>query len=277
MIRRLAAMAVAAAAAAVMLAPQPAAAVVNGTIDDSGAYPYVGTLVIEVPSADGPSTYHYWCSGTMVSARVFVAAGHCFDPGTMEWFFGAGTRLVGLTLNANVNGFMPTAPSPTYHGMGIQVPGWPGKSWSLDVGAYTLDGAGVPGLPALPSLPSVRQLDGLGLTGSSATIVGYGLDRSPTRGPNGTFNWDGDGVRTYASERITGVDPTRLHLLGAIAAGGSGPCGGDSGAPRFVDVAGTRVLAAITGRIGPNCETPEEALRLDNPSIASFLWGLLGG
>jgi hypothetical protein len=256
--------------------PQPVSAVVNGTIDESGAYPYVGTLVIQVPSESGTPTYHYWCSGTMVSSKVFVAAGHCFDPGMMEWWFGPGTSLVGLTLNAQVSGFIDALPDPMYHGVGSQAPGWPGQRWSLDVGAYVLNGTGVAGLSSLPTLPTAGQLDSMALTGRTATLVGYGLDRSATRGPNATFNSGEDGVRTYASERITGVDPTWLHMLGNIGAGGSGPCGGDSGAPRLIDMGGTKLLAAISGRIGPSCQTPEEALRLDSPTIAAYLDGLVG-
>ena len=84
--------AIAAAAAAFALLTAPAGAVQGGTPDGNG-HPYVGM-----------SVYYYhgvplWrCSGTLVSADVYVTAGHCtgFDPASgltpdhAEVWFGAG-------------------------------------------------------------------------------------------------------------------------------------------------------------------------------------------
>ena len=123
---------------------------------------------------------------------------------------------------------------------------------------------------ALPTLPTAGQLDSMHLTGQQATIVGYGMTRDRTGGRNGFSDFN-DGHRTYAPQRITGVDPTTVHLLGNIAAGGSGPCAGDSGAPRIVDVDGSPMIVAISHWAGPYCQTPEHALRLDTQTILDFI------
>jgi hypothetical protein len=271
--RRLALVGAAAMAMAVALIAPPASAVVNGTEDTTGTYGFVGTLVIDTP--DG---YHYWCSGTMISSAVFLAAGHCFDTNYMESVFGQGTKIYGLTLNANVSGFVTKQDLPNwgpfYFGDGVQAPGWPGKNYKLDVGAYVLTGT-TPDLTGctLPTLPDVGQLDTMGLTGRQATIVGYGMTRDRTGGRNGFSDFN-DGIRKFATERITGVNPTTVHLLGNIAAGGSGPCAGDSGAPRLVDWQGTTWIVAISYWAGPYCQAPEMALRLDTQAIQDFIHGL---
>ncbi len=255
------------AAVALALMSAPVSAVVNGHPDDEAAYPYVGTLIISVPTADA-TEYHYWCSGTMVSPTVFLAAGHCFDQAYLESVFGFGSKIEGMTLDADASGFMPELPASLRTGQGFTAPGWPGKGWKLDVGVYVLDESVDVG--ALPTLPTAGQLDSMHLTGQQATIVGYGMTRDRTGGRNGFSDFN-DGYRTYAPQRITGVDPTTVHLLGNIAAGGSGPCAGDSGAPRIVDVDGSPMIVAISHWAGPYCQTPEHALRLDTQTILDFI------
>jgi hypothetical protein len=47
----------------------PVSAVVNGHPDDEAIYPYVGTLIISVPTV-GVTEYHYWCSAPARSAGL---------------------------------------------------------------------------------------------------------------------------------------------------------------------------------------------------------------
>jgi hypothetical protein len=259
----------AAAAVALALMSAPASAVVNGRPDHAGAYPYVGTLIISVPAETDTVQYHYWCSGTMVSPTVLLAAGHCFDQQYLESVFGVGSEIRGMTLDADASGYMDQLPASLRTGEGFKAPGWPGKAWKLDVGVYVLGSNDAYDGP-LPTLPSAGQLDTMSLTGQQATIVGYGMTRDRTGGSNGFSDLD-DGYRTYAPQRITAVTPTTVHLLGNIAAGGSGPCAGDSGAPRLVDVGGSPMIMAISHWAGPYCQTPEQALRLDTPTILGFI------
>lgn len=259
-----------AAAVALALMSAPASAVVNGHPDDEAAYPYVGTLIISVPTGiETPVEYHYWCSGTMVSPKVFLAAGHCFDQAYLESVFGEGSQIEGMTLDADASGFMSELPASLRAGEGFKAPGWPGKAWKLDVGVYVLGSDDAYDGP-LPTLPAAGQLDSMHLTGQQATIVGYGMTRDRTGGRNG-FSDLSDGHRRYATQRITALTPTTVHLLGNIASGGSGPCAGDSGAPRIVDVGDSPMLVAISHWAGPYCQTPEQALRLDTETILHFI------
>src|SRR4026209_1164586 len=61
-------------AVALVFSAVPAAAITDGALDGNG-HPYVGLMVAQ-DSAGSP----LWrCSGTLISARVFVTAGHCTE------------------------------------------------------------------------------------------------------------------------------------------------------------------------------------------------------
>src|SRR5215212_1353616 len=71
--------------AAFMAVATPAQAIIDG-VPDEGAHPYVGEVVLYVPSEDDPrfDDPGFWstCTGTLVSPTVVVTAGHCaFDVG----------------------------------------------------------------------------------------------------------------------------------------------------------------------------------------------------
>ncbi len=57
-------------------APDRARAITYGFVDANGTYRNVGAFIVQRPS-DG----HIFpiCSGTLISAGVFLAAGHCTD------------------------------------------------------------------------------------------------------------------------------------------------------------------------------------------------------
>jgi len=65
------------------LAASPALAIDEG-VPDRDRHPYVGVLAAD-PDGDGPQTPFLWCSGSVVSDRVFLTAAHCIvamPPGT---------------------------------------------------------------------------------------------------------------------------------------------------------------------------------------------------
>src|SRR5215217_8430790 len=68
--------------AAFMAVATPAQAIIDG-VPDEGAHPYVGEVVLYVPSEDDPrfDDPGFWstCTGTLVSPTVVVTAGHCAD------------------------------------------------------------------------------------------------------------------------------------------------------------------------------------------------------
>jgi hypothetical protein len=250
----------------IALATAPASGVVNGEPDTE--HTYVGTLVLQWE--DG--SYHYWCSGTMVTDRVFVSAGHCMVPQVREGSY-PGSEIVGLTLDPVVGSDAP----PTIHrGTAVPMPGWPGRNWTRDVGVFILS-APIQALAAidLPVLPEVGQAGDLDLKGREVTIVGYGWDRARTGGPNG-LDPTAAGTRRSATETVVAVTPRNLHLLSNIAGGASGMCYGDSGAPRLFKDGDETLLLATSWWLGTYCQAPEQPLRLDTRQIHDWLESVVG-
>jgi hypothetical protein len=67
-------------ALAILLAGGVAQAIINGQPDrGSVTHPYVGALVSVPPSGEFEGQRIPVCSGTLISARVFLTAGHCTD------------------------------------------------------------------------------------------------------------------------------------------------------------------------------------------------------
>lgn len=101
----------------------------------------------------------------------------------------------------------------------------------------------------------------------------YGTTRTDRGGING-IDWTGGGVRQYATETIKALSAYYLHLQSISALGQSGPCLGDSGAPRLLQ--NDTLLAAISGLIPGMCQAPESPIRLDRPDLLQFLHGFIG-
>ena len=67
-------------ALAILVAGGVAQAIINGEPDRGpNAHPYVGALVSVAPSGEFKGQRIPVCSGTLISARVFLTAGHCTD------------------------------------------------------------------------------------------------------------------------------------------------------------------------------------------------------
>lgn len=245
------------------LAIPPATGVVNG--DPDFDHPYVGTMVLKMP--DG--SLHYWCSGTMVTPTVFVAAGHCMLDWVRQGSY-PGSELKGVTVDAVVD-----SDTEALSGQAQVMPSWPGKGGTQDFGVFILDKP-IAGLVEsdLPVLPDVGQVDDLVGHGTKVTIVGYGWDRARTGGPNG-LDPSAAGTRRVATERVVAVTPLNLHLLSTIAAGASGMCYGDSGAPRLLSHEGATYLVATSWWLGTYCQAPERPLRTDARAVHAWLQSVI--
>jgi hypothetical protein len=67
-------------ALAILLASGVAHAIINGEPDKGpNAHPYVGALVSVPPSGEFKGQRIPICSGTLISPRVFLTAGHCTE------------------------------------------------------------------------------------------------------------------------------------------------------------------------------------------------------
>src|SRR5688572_30301742 len=146
------------------VAVSPVGAVTDGELDGEG-HPYVGLMVAQ--DADGNPMWR--CSGTLLSPRLFLTAGHCTDGAAHVeiWFASdvdAGRPENDYPFNGDVGGTPYT--HPQYD---------PNAFYLFDLGVVVLDNPlkmkTYGKLPKLDSLDKLRQ-------GAMFTAVGYGLQKS---------------------------------------------------------------------------------------------------
>lgn len=214
----------------------PAAAIRYGT-NDGNDHPYVGLMVAQ--GADGNPLWR--CTGTLLSERVILTAGHCVDTPAAHieiWFsagpepLGTGYPAAGANRCAGITGYPCTGDvggDPNQH------PDWnPAAFWQHDLGVVTLD-ASMP-MATYGALPSLHQLDSLH-TGRSTTFtaVGYGLQLA----------FPDAAAWKEQRARIRNVAHPWLHQINTPSTGdiwiqlsdnaaAGGTCFGDSGGPNFI-------------------------------------------
>lgn len=211
----------------------PATAVTNGELDGNG-HPYVGLMVAQ----DAAGNPMWRCSGTLISATVFLTAGHCTESPAAHieiWFDAdveSGIPRNGYPFDGDVGGTPYT--HPQYN---------PNAFYLFDLGVVVLDKPvkmkkyGV--LPALGQNTAYSNAN----PGESAryTAVGYGLQRI-----NPAFV-EAERVRMFAT-------PHRIQIDGGIVGDFSillsnnhssgGTCFGDSGGPNFIG--SSNVIGGVT-------------------------------
>jgi len=243
----------------------PAAQSVTNSTLDNNLHPNVGTIVAEYRT---PGVKSSACTGTLISQRVFLTAGHCvallqgmfhvtqvwvtFDP----VFSSTSTNLYPGTMHLN----------PLYPGRGASDP--------EDLGIVVLDSPVVGITPA--ALPVLGLLDGMQSSGtlrnSLFTIVGYGATDTLFGGGAPDAN-EGEGTRRYATEGFLALNQNLIKLNQNTVFGYGGSSHGDSGGPNFLNSTGRApsVLAAITIGGDPWGIEQNVAYRLDTPEARAFL------
>jgi V8-like Glu-specific endopeptidase len=231
---------------AVLLPAAPASAITNGAADGNG-HPNVGGLVAPTQYSDGTWIY---CSGTLISATVFLTAAHCGEEGervgvSFDPDYVAGDKVFYGTFHAD-----PLYPGPT--------------SDAHDIAVVLLDKA-VKGItPA--RLPAADSLSGLSST-QQFTSVGYGA-YEVTNEPGG-HAYLYDDVRMVATGTLNSINKTWLRISMNPSTSNGGTCYGDSGGPNFLGT--TDVVAAITITGDAVCRSTNVDYRLDTPSARAFL------
>lgn len=245
-------------AVAVGLLAASALAVVNGS-PDNGAHPYVG-MAVWFPTGN-PADGFELCSGSLVSAKVFVTAAHCAPDGA--------TVLVDMQEDAFTDlhspGFGSALPG-TMHPDPNWLPGTTGLSTSdlNDIAVITLPGAGFrqPN-NRYAKLPTKGYNDTLG-NNQGVDIVGYGIQ---TQQPL-TF-----GSRFNAPATIIpgdGASGSEFLKISSSPGQGGATCNGDSGGPDLQ--AGTDLMLAISS-YGPSatCDAVAYSQRIDTAEALRFI------
>lgn len=231
---------------AAFAAASPAAAITNGSPDDQ-RHPNVGGLVSPTQYPDGTWLY---CSGTLISATVFLTAAHCAEDGaqvgvTFDTAYEAGDKVYYGTFEAD----------PLYS----QVQSDP-HDIAVVVFERPIRGITPATLPAADSLSS--------LSGTQTfTSVGYGA-YEVTRGPGGHQFLYND-VRMMATGTLNSTNPSWLRISMNPSTGNGGTCYGDSGGPNFLGT--PEIIAAITITGDTVCRSTNVVYRLDTESARAFL------
>jgi Trypsin len=250
----------AAALAALLVSVVPAGAVTDGALDGEG-HPYVGLMVAQ----DAKGAPLWRCSGTLLSAKVFLTAGHCTEAPAAHveiWFQSdvqSGIPGNGYPLKGQVGGTPYT--HPDYD---------PNAFFVRDLGVVVLDTPMA--MSTYGKLPALNQLDALKPGAKTRfTSVGYGLQKAF---PDAAA-WKDQAlrVRMVATPQLLQINTGftgDFSLLLSNNANTGGTCFGDSGGPTLV--AGTNQIVAVTSfGISPNCTGTDDEYRIDQADDLAFL------
>lgn len=233
-------------------------AVINGS-PDNGRHPYVG-MAVWFPTGN-PADGAELCSGSLVSATVFVTAAHCFPEGAHV--------IVDMNEDAFADLHGVNGPPNALPGVAHPDPNWQQTGNGVhsdlnDVAVVTLLGGGFPQPNGrYAQLPSRGYDDTLDKK-VDAEIVGYGIQ---TMTPL-TF-----GSRFDAPAKIVpGAGESGSDFLKISSSPGQGgaTCNGDSGGPDLQ--AGTDIMLAISS-YGPSatCKAVAYSQRMDTAEALGFV------
>lgn len=249
-----------------LLSVSPVAAIVYGDLDGN-AHPNVG--LISRPDPDNPSEQRSVCTGTLISERVFLTAGHCTD--FLQQLINAGSlTLDGIKVSfdpddAIHNGLLAVSDIKTHPAFD----GFKPTSNLYDVGVLILEKSPKKVTPAI--LAPQGFLDSLSrkqLNEAKFTVVGYGttLDFPPPQ-----FN-SPDGKRRVAESQFQSLQETVIKLKQNKATGDGGTCSGDSGGPAFWRTReGQEILVGITSFGDSVCVNLGAYYRADISDTLNFL------
>ncbi len=241
----------------------PAFAITYG-VPDGNAHPFVGSMVLRL---DG--NLYQVCTGTLISADVFLTASHCTV--FLDDFLAdnPGSELL-VTFDPVISDG-----STFYTGQWYTNPEYISSNDAADPGdiaVIVLDQA--PGIePA--SLPTAGLLDQLKashiLKNTRFTAVGYGTIREQkTKGPQAILD---NMERRHADQSFLSLTNAWITLSGNLSTGSGGTCYGDSGGPHFIHLNGqeTDIVVAVTVTGDANCLATDKDYRADTPQAREFL------
>jgi secreted trypsin-like serine protease len=229
---------------------------------DGNTHPAVVLIVMDI--AGEPA---FRCSGTLISPRVVLTAGHCAgEPGEFS-----GMRVFTESDVENGNNNYPFAGPNT-----IEAKEWhshplftEAQFFRHDVGVVLLSRAVRLSASDYGKLPRVDQLDVLQPRSSTLfTAVGYGLQRI-----NPVFI-EAEKVRMFAEPHLVQINTPGFtgdySLLLSNNASSGGTCFGDSGGPNYVG--SSNVVAGVTSfGLNGTCGGTGGVFRLDRKNVLDFV------
>lgn len=232
-------------------------AITYGTIDYG--HPYVGAIIIN----SFTSGIHEFCSGTLVSPRVFLTAGHCTDalrsrnfPLDRIWVSFAVKVFEDTKSWRTVDAYIT---DPDYN--------WGPTSDPHDIGVLILSKT-VKDITPAPIAP-VGYLDQLQAAGKlpDATFinVGYGTDE----------NLQPTNTREISYSSFLSLHDAWLYMSQNIHAGSSGTCFGDSGGPTFYDAGTTEYIVATVSWGDAQCVATNINYRADLANGQAFVYSVI--
>ena len=256
---------------ALLLVPRKASAITYGFVDSNNTFSNTGAFIVKSPST---GQIFPICSGTMITANVFLTASHCTAFFEQDLAPKGYTAYVSLdqsipfgSLTSNQTTLLSVAhvvTNPNYN---------QSQSDSGDIGVLILD-KNVRGVtPAV--LPACGLLDQLvaqnGLKNAVFTAVGYGVQNRVVGGGVPYFQDLNPIPRMFSFSSFNSLNGGYLRLSQNPSTGDGGTCFGDSGGPNFLAVNGQQTLVAITITGDSVCRSTNVDYRLDIASAQGFL------
>jgi V8-like Glu-specific endopeptidase len=246
--------------APVSAVPRTPVSITSGSLDGN-RHPAVVLIIMDV--AGSPA---FRCSGTLISPRVVLTAGHCAgEPGEFS-----GLRVFTESDVENGNNNYPfSGPNTIEARSWASHPQYTNAAFFLhDVGVVTLSRA--VNLPAnqYGRLPGLNQLDALSPSNATKfTAVGYGLQRV------NPVHVEDELIRMLAEPHLvqinTGFTGSFSLLLSNNHSSG-GTCFGDSGGPNYLG--SSNVVAGVTSfGLNGSCGGTGGVFRADRADVLSFV------
>ena len=246
----------------------PASAITDGQLDGNG-HPYVGLMVAQ--DAKGKPLWR--CSGTLLSPRIFLTAGHCTEAPAAHaeiWFASdveSGIPANGYPNRGDVGG--KTYTHPNYD---------PNAFYFRDLGVVVLSKAVT--MSTYGKLPRADQLDAYatqrGQQDVTFTAVGYGLQKSFPDAAS--WKDSAQRIRMVANPHLLQINTGftgDFSLLLSNNANTGGTCFGDSGGPNFIGT--SNVVGGVTSYgINGNCAGTGGVYRVDRSWNLNWLYGTFG-
>ena len=249
--------------------PRRSKAITYGFVDSNNTFSNVGAFIVKSPTGK----IYPICSGTMITANVFLTASHCTAAYTQELAPLGYSVWVSLDqsipfgdLTANTTKLLAVSyvvTNPNYSQR---------QSDSGDIGVLILADSLKGVTPAtLPTCGLLDQLDAQnGLKAARFTAVGYGVQNRVVGGGVPYFQARNPIPRMYALSGFNALNGGYLRLSENPSTGNGGTCSGDSGGPDFLTVDGQQILPAITITGDTVCRSTNVDYRTDTASAQAF-------